>query len=255
MTDTTVPSVVLRPRHPDALSGPAGAIVRLAECVVDAGGLPLRLVQGHPDSRLRRPIQRLVKVLLDPPMALLLLVVCALPMLIIGLLIKTISPGPIFFSQIREGRDQRPFRLWKFRTMHVGCCDASGIEQTIAGDPRLFPGARFLRRTNLDELPQLLNVVLGEMSLVGPRPHPCNMLAGSIRYDRLVPHYHDRTAVKPGLTGWAQCHALRGPTDCPDAAVARIEHDFAYIQNFSLLLDLRIIWLTIRQEISGGTGT
>jgi lipopolysaccharide/colanic/teichoic acid biosynthesis glycosyltransferase len=145
--------------------------------------------------------------------------------------------------------------MLKFRTLFAQRCDAGGIRQVVAGDPRVTPFGRVLRRWNLDELPQLANVLLGDMSLIGPRPYPLGLEVGGRPLAAQVPGYHARFAMKPGITGWAQCNGLRGPIDSPESARARTRHDFAYIQNFSLLLDLRIGWLTLRQELRGGTGT
>lgn len=148
--------------------------------------------------------------------------------------------GPVLFRQTRVGLHGRPFQVLKFRSM--------------AASGQVTPIGRLLRRTSLDELPQLFNVARGEMSLVGPRPHVPGMQAGGTAYDRLVPYYARRQAMKPGMTGWAQAHGLRGPADDPLRARARIDHDLAYIQNFSLALDLRIILRTIRIEFLTGTG-
>jgi lipopolysaccharide/colanic/teichoic acid biosynthesis glycosyltransferase len=116
------------------------------------------------------------------------------------------------------------------------------------------PVGRFLRRTSLDELPQLVNVIVGDMSLVGPRPHVEGMLAAGVDYAELVPYYNLRHVMRPGLSGWAQANGLRGPTDSAEAARARIDHDVAYIQNFSIWLDLKIIWLTLVKEFVTGSG-
>ncbi|WP_417308342.1 sugar transferase [Devosia sp.] len=173
----------------------------------------------------------------------------------VALLIRAESHGPILFRQPREGLKGRVFQIWKFRTMFVDQSDPSGTRQTVPDDGRVTGLGRWLRRTDIDELPQLINVLRGDMSLIGPRPHPLGMLAGGRPYPDLVPRYADRHAMRPGMTGWAQCHGLRGPTDDPDRAVARIDHDLFYVQNFSLLLDLRIVGRTIMQEMRGGTGT
>ncbi|WIJ23921.1 sugar transferase [Devosia sp. RR2S18] len=164
------------------------------------------------------------------------------------------SRGPIIFVQRREGRDNEPFCALKFRTMSAELCDPSGVRQTIEGDPRVTPLGSFLRRTSIDELPQLLNVLRGEMSLVGPRPHVSDMLAGGISYRELVPYYDRRLLVRPGLTGLAQARGLRGPTVDSSLARRRIDCDLFYVQNFSLWLDIKIIAMTFRQEFGGGSG-
>lgn len=180
----------------------------------------------------------------------------ALGPLLIGLAvaIKTTSRGPVFFRQAREGHFGRSFMALKFRTMAATRCDLSGVMQTAANDQRVTPLGRVMRRMSLDELPQLINVLLGDMSLVGPRPHVSGMLAGGMSYRDLVPYYDYRLIMRPGLTGWAQANGWRGPTDRAENATARIDHDVAYIQNFSLWLDLRIVWQTLRREFLSGTG-
>jgi lipopolysaccharide/colanic/teichoic acid biosynthesis glycosyltransferase len=192
--------------------------------------------------------------MLDRCGALVLLVLLAPVLLAIAGLVKLTSPGPVFFTQLREGQHGRSFRIFKFRTMHTAACDASGVEQTTVGDERITPLGSLLRRSNLDELPQLINVLRGEMSFIGPRPHPFNMLAAGRRYDEHVSYYGARLLMRPGISGWAQCNGFRGPTTDPLAATARIDHDVAYIQNFSLLVDLRAIWKTLAREVTGGTG-
>ena len=184
---------------------------------------------------------------------------CALialfPLLFItGLFVGITSKGPIFFVQWRPGLAGRPFPMLKFRTMYAELGDTSGVQQTRYNDPRITPLGQILRKTSIDELPQLVNVLLGHMSLVGPRPHALGMRAGGKDYRDLVPYYDLRHAVRPGLSGWAQVNGLRGPTIDPDVAVARIDHDLAYIQNASLLLDLKIILRTAKQELVGGSG-
>lgn len=138
--------------------------------------------------------------------------------------------------------------------MYACHTDHSGREQATTDDVRVTLG-RKLRRRSIDELPQLLCVLKGEMSLVGPRPHAYGMLAGGVRYDQLVPYYRTRhLLMKPGITGWAQVNGLRGRTDDARLARMRIDHDLAYVQNFSLWLDIVIIVRTLRQEIASGSG-
>lgn len=173
-------------------------------------------------------------------------------LLAIALLIKMTSPGPVLLRQVREGLNGRPFILYKFRTMYHHVCDPSGLAQTRPGDERVTPIGRRLRAKSLDELPQLFNVFTGDMALVGPRPHVEGALAAGERYEDLVPCYRDRLMVRPGLSGWAQAQGLRGDTSDPKLAKQRIDHDLAYIANFSLWLDLKIIWLTIVREVIAG---
>ncbi|MCC7251279.1 MAG: sugar transferase [Hyphomicrobium sp.] len=172
----------------------------------------------------------------------------------IALGIRLTSDGPIFFRQQRYGLNSEPFTILKFRTMFVSDMDTSGVKQTRAGDPRVTPLGRFLRRTNLDELPQLINVLRGDMSLVGPRPHVPGMLAGGMLYEQLVPAYFDRHRMRPGMTGLAQINELRGSTTDAKFARARVAYDLAYVEHWSLLLDLRILWTTFRTEVLRGTG-
>jgi len=220
-------------------------------------GMPLEFERGVPALppvtqerikalRLKRAFDLLVSV--GALVALLPLAVC------IGLAIMLTDPGPIFFRQERVGLAGKPFRIFKFRTMRLAEGDDSGVRQTVEGDPRVTPLGNFLRRKSLDELPQLLNVVRGEMSLVGPRPHVAGQLAARRPYAEVVPYYDRRHAMPPGLTGWAQVNGYRGPTDTVERAKGRVDHDLAYIQNFTLLLDLKIILKTVHRELTRGSG-
>ena len=187
-------------------------------------------------------------------MALFLIVVFAPVFLLTALAIKSTSAGPVLFKQRRVGLDNRDFSVYKFRTMYVDRQDLSGVRQTLEDDPRITPIGRLLRRTSVDEVPQIINILMGDMSFVGPRPHVAGMLAGGLAYDELVPYYDLRHAMKPGLTGWAQANGFRGPTIDPVRARQRVDHDIAYIQNFSLRLDLIIIARTAWREFVTGTG-
>lgn len=225
--------------------------------LANQSGLPLLVSAAGPvppQMSRARVAQLRAKRAIDLVGAVTGLVVLSPVLLAAAIAIKSTSSGPVFFSQPREGLNGRAIRVVKFRTMASGRGDASGVQQTTVGDDRITPVGRFLRKTNIDELPQLLNVLTGDMSLVGPRPHPFNMRAAGVRYDEHVPYYSGRLCMKPGITGWAQCHGLRGPTEDGHAAKARIDHDLAYVQNFSLLLDLKIVWKTFLQEAAGGTG-
>jgi len=178
-----------------------------------------------------------------------------LPLLIVvACAICAESKGSPLFNQIRWGRGNTKIRVFKFRSMRSDMCDPTGVAQTVAGDARITKVGAFLRKTNLDELPQLWNVLRGDMSLVGPRCHAVGMLAAGVEYERLVPRYHERHLVRPGLTGLAQMRGLRGPTDRPAKARARVAADLFYIENFSILLDLRIMVGTVLSEIRGGSG-
>src|SRR5262249_28096556 len=172
----------------------------------------------------------------------------------VALLIKLDSPGPVLFTQIRWGKNCRKIRVYKFRSMRTDLCDSSGVAQTVRNDPRVTRIGAVLRRTNIDELPQLLNVLKGDMSLVGPRCHAISMLAAGMRYQELVPEYHQRHTMRPGITGLAQMRGLRGPTDKAAKARARIASDLYYIENFSIFLDLKIIVGTVVSELRNGKG-
>jgi lipopolysaccharide/colanic/teichoic acid biosynthesis glycosyltransferase len=168
--------------------------------------------------------------------------------------IKISDPGPALFKQEREGRGRKPFTIYKFRSMYLAKCCADGTVQTTFEDARVMPVGAFLRRTSIDELPQLLNVLKGDMSLVGPRPHVGGQLAGGLPYDSAVNYYDYRYAMRPGLTGWAQANGYRGPTNDSMLARQRVDHDVAYIQNASPVLDAKIILVTLRRELMGGSG-
>jgi len=162
-------------------------------------------------------------------------------MLITALFIKLDSPGPVLFFQTRNGFNGRKFRIVKFRTMYV-LEDGDHIRQATRADPRVTPLGRWLRRANIDELPQLLNVLKGEMSLVGPRPHA---VAHNSEFEKLVANYASRQHVKPGITGWAQANGYRGETPTPDLMAKRVEFDLWYIKNWSMWLDIRILFRTL----------
>lgn len=138
--------------------------------------------------------------------------------------------------------------------MYVDMCDESGVEQTTESDPRITRVGAFLRKSNLDELPQLFNIFVGDMSLIGPRCHAVGMFAAGMPYEELVEEYHVRHVMRPGLTGLAQARGLRGPTDRPSKARARIACDIYYVSNFSLLLDTKIFLSTVKHELFGGSG-
>ncbi len=163
-------------------------------------------------------------------------------MLLIAAVIKLDSPGPILFRQKRPGFNNNVITVYKFRTMIHQDTPETAVPQARRNDPRITRSGRFLRRTSLDELPQLFNVLQGDMSLVGPRPHA---IAHNDQYAALIDDYLGRHRVQPGITGWAQVNGLRGETETLDKMQRRVEHDLAYIDNWSLLLDLRILFLTV----------
>jgi lipopolysaccharide/colanic/teichoic acid biosynthesis glycosyltransferase len=182
-------------------------------------------------------------------------IILLLPLLVaVSVAIKTTSRGPVLFRQQRYGRNGELFTVLKFRTMHVDRCDSSGVAQTVENDPRLTAVGAFLRKSNFDELPQLINVLKGDMSLVGPRPHVPGMLASGVPYEIFDPRYMDRHAVLPGITGLAQVKGFRGETRDSYAARMRLEYDLAYVRRQSVLLDVKIISVTIMKEFFMGNG-
>jgi Undecaprenyl-phosphate glucose phosphotransferase len=187
----------------------------------------------------------LCKWLEDKLIGALLLIFVAPLLAIIAILIKLDSRGPIFFVQERFGLNNNVIRVLKFRTMYVDKADKSGAQRTVRDDPRLTCVGRILRSLSLDELPQLINVLRGEMSLVGPRPHPIAMRAPDRPYHEAVARYAHRHRVKPGLTGWAQVNGFRGEVDTLKKASGRVECDLYYIANWSLWLDLKIMLMTL----------
>lgn len=227
--------------------------VHSADHVASSGAsLPLRMGQAdHAQSRrLQLRIKRAIDVVVSTVALLTLLPLFA----VIAGLIMLDSRGPILFSQKRWGRGDTVIRVYKFRSMAVEHCDHSGVTQTVVDDPRVTRVGKILRKTNIDELPQLFNVLRGDMSLVGPRCHAIGMKAAGILYEDLVPAYHQRHRMRPGITGLAQMRGHRGPTDTKFKSRARVTSDLHYVENFTLLLDLRIVLATIRNEIAGGTG-
>ena len=185
--------------------------------------------------------ERVCKRAIDIVLAAIALVMLAPMMILVAAWIKIETPGPILFSQRRSGFNGRTFGIYKFRTMTV-TEDGPNVRQATKNDPRVTNSGRLLRRTNIDELPQLLNVIRGEMSLVGPRPHP---LALNSEYENIIGNYAFRHHVKPGLTGWAQVHGFRGETQTVELMAKRVECDLWYINNWSLWLDLRIMLKTV----------
>jgi lipopolysaccharide/colanic/teichoic acid biosynthesis glycosyltransferase len=170
----------------------------------------------------------------------------------VALVIKATSPGPVFFTQYRYGYRNRYFKIYKFRSMRSDAGDKRGIQQTVAGDARITPIGRLLRKTSLDEIPQLINVLKGDMSLVGPRPHVPGMLAANILYEDLVPYYFQRHSARPGITGLAQVSGCRGSTVEAPRAISRIDYDLDYIEKWSMRMDIMIIVRTVRREFLSG---
>ena len=171
----------------------------------------------------------------------LILAMIAIPMLIIAILIKLDSRGPVFFKQKRYGLDGKAINVWKFRSMTVAD-NGSVVKQATKGDARITKLGAVLRRTSLDELPQFINVLQGHMSIVGPRPHA---VAHNEEYRKLVDFYMLRHKMKPGITGWAQINGWRGETDTLEKMEKRIDFDLEYIRQWSILFDIKIVFLTI----------
>ncbi|WP_137044783.1 sugar transferase [Pseudolabrys sp. FHR47] len=172
----------------------------------------------------------------------------------IAIAIKVTSKGPVFFRQKRYGYHNRRFWIFKFRTMYADRGDARGVQQTVGNDPRVTPIGRILRKSSLDELPQLINVLKGDMSLVGPRPHVPGMLAGGMLYEQLTPYYFQRHMMRPGITGLAQVSGFRGETTVALPAIERLDYDLRYIATWSLWLDIKIILRTVIREVTRGSG-
>ena len=186
-------------------------------------------------------VKRLFDILFSIPIS--LAVIFIYP--ILAVIIKYQSPGPVLFKQVRTGMDGKDFVCYKFRSMHINK-DADKIQATQT-DRRKFPFGAFMRRTSIDELPQFWNVLRGDMSVVGPRPH---MLAHTKMYQDLIEQYMVRHLVKPGITGWAQVTGYRGETKELWQMKGRIERDLWYIENWSFWLDARIIWMTFKSILS-----
>jgi Undecaprenyl-phosphate glucose phosphotransferase len=167
-------------------------------------------------------------------------------MLLIALAIKLDSPGPVLFRQKRYGFNNQPIEVFKFRSMYHNAVNQDGSRQASKDDPRITRLGRFLRKSSLDELPQVLNVLKGDMSIVGPRPHPLALRSEGRHFEEVVDRYAARHRVKPGITGWAQVNGWRGETDTLEKIQHRVEHDLYYIDHWSVWFDLRIILKTLR---------
>jgi exopolysaccharide biosynthesis polyprenyl glycosylphosphotransferase len=207
--------------------------------VVDA---PAAYVSGAPKDVHRAALKRAFDLFVAAAAA----VVLAVPMAMIALLIRLDSRGPVLFRQKRHGFNNEIIRVWKFRTMRPDKAAETGvISQTIANDPRVTRIGHFLRMSSLDELPQIFNVLKGEMSIVGPRPHAVGMTAGSIEVTRPEGDYAHRHRMKPGMTGWAQVNGSRGPCHTPDEVRERVRLDMDYVNRASIWLDVWIVLKTL----------
>jgi len=217
-----------------------------------AGMFPIRGINQIVDMPLLqiadRPLKQwsgVIKKFEDFILTSLLLAMFAPAMALIALIIKFDSPGPVFFVQDRFGFNNKAIRVLKFRTMYWNKGDPAGAQRTVRNDLRVTRFGRFVRAFSLDELPQLLNVLRGEMSLVGPRPHAIVMKAGDRLYHEAVDTYFHRHRVKPGITGWAQVNGLRGEINSIDKARRRVAYDLEYIERWSIWLDLKILLMSL----------
>lgn len=199
------------------------------------------------ESPLLSPLNKIIKRLFDIIFSGLFLLSSAILYPIIAIVIKLQSPGPILFRQKRTGLDGETFTMFKFRSMHVNA-EADTLQAT-KDDPRKFPFGSWMRRTNIDELPQFWNVLMGDMSVVGPRPH---MLAHTEMYSELIDKYMVRHFVKPGITGWAQVTGYRGETRELWQMEERVRRDIWYMEHWTVWLDIRIVWLTVKGMFIGG---
>jgi len=204
---------------------------------VDYQGITAISIYETPFAGIDSYLKRLEDIVLST----LILLLIALPMLVIAIIIKLTSAGPVIFKQKRYGADGSEILVWKFRSMTVQD-NGEHIKQATKGDARITPFGAFIRKTSLDELPQFFNVLAGRMSIVGPRPHA---VAHNEEYRKKIQGYMLRHKVKPGITGLAQINGYRGETDTLDKMEGRVHYDLKYIQTWAISLDLKIIFLTI----------
>jgi Undecaprenyl-phosphate glucose phosphotransferase len=240
-----------------------GLLTRLRSLVVDVALVPnfvdIRLDQqvardAHPPilNVIRKPqsgIQSVIKRAFDIIASIMLLAVLSPLFAAVAFAIKWTSPGPILFRQPRLGFNNKEFFVLKFRSMYADFSDLEARQQTTRNDSRITPVGVWLRRLSIDELPQLFNVLAGDMSLVGPRPHALGMQVNNRLCDEIVHEYAVRHRMKPGITGWAQVRGLRGAVEDPEILEARVRHDIYYIDNWSFLFDLRILVMTVVELI------
>ncbi|GAB6139484.1 undecaprenyl-phosphate glucose phosphotransferase [Methylosoma difficile] len=237
-------------------------IIKLSDTTVSVYMLPdlvtfdllrssLRNIKGIPVISVHETpfygVDGIMKRLFDIFFSSFILLLIAIPMLVIAILVKLGSPGPVIFKQRRYGFKGEEIVVWKFRSMTV-CDDGGVVEQAKKNDPRLTKLGAFLRKSSLDEFPQFFNVLQGRMSIVGPRPHA---VAHNEFYRGQIQGYMLRHKVKPGITGWAQINGFRGETDTLDKMEGRIQYDLEYIKNWSIWLDVKIIFLTIFKGFFG----
>lgn len=205
------------------------------------GNQPVAYVSGAPEDARRAFWKRMQDIGIGA-LALLLL---SPVMIMVAIAIKLESKGPVFFRQTRHGFNNQPFKCWKFRSMRTDMTDHKAAQQVQKNDPRVTAVGRFIRKTSLDELPQLFNVLFGNMSLVGPRPHAIGMKTGNIESEKLVADYAHRHRIKPGMTGWAAINGSRGPVDTSEDVEQRVAYDVAYIKGAGFWFDIYIMAMTI----------
>lgn len=210
--------------------------------MLNIAGLPVLNLTGSPLYGLNR----LIKDLEDKVLAFGIMILTLPVMLTLAMAIKLTSPGPVLYRQIRHGWDGKKIEVYKFRTMYVQDASA-GFQQATRDDKRVTPIGKFLRRTSLDELPQFINVLQGRMSVIGPRPHAVEHNA---LFEGQVDRYKLRHKVKPGITGWAQVNGFRGETDTLYKMQKRVEYDLFYIEHWSFMLDIKILFLTLLKGFS-----
>ena len=209
------------------------------------GSLALMAVQRRPLTQ----VQAIIKRVLDLSLGLVLLFLLLPVLVVVAAAVKLDSPGPILFRQPRLGFNDRPFTVLKFRSMYANATDLMAARQTSRRDPRVTRVGKWLRKLSLDELPQLFNVLAGDMSLVGPRPHAPHTRAGGQLLKDAMAEYVIRHQVRPGITGWAQVNGARGELVTMDDLRRRVTYDLEYIQKWSVWLDLRIISMTVLREV------
>ena len=245
---------------------PAGATARISELIAELSPTPnaisvlmegdadderavqerlLDMPLAHLSGARRRMFQAFLKRSMDLSFSIAAFLILWPAMAAIVIAIRCDSPGSVFFKQRRHGYMNEEVLVWKFRSMRVDASDYAAKRQVTAGDDRVTRVGRFLRRTSLDELPQLWNVILGEMSLVGPRPHAIGMLTNGAEASKLVETYAHRHRMKPGLTGWAAVNGSRGPIDTAEAVRRRVSLDLEYVERQSVWLDLEIMARTL----------
>lgn len=214
------------------------------ESIAWVSDVPVHTVIGRPDVDLTGVLKRVFDIVVSATALVLLSPLLA----VVAFLVKLESPGPALFTQVRYGEDGKSFQIYKFRSMTTAACASTEVRQATQGDARVTRLGRFLRRSSIDELPQLLNILRGEMSVVGPRPHA---VPHNEHYRTLIRGYMLRHKVKPGLTGWAQIHGLRGETETLDKMANRVQFDLDYLRQWSLALDIYIVLCTFRQVFRG----